>query len=137
MDDIYTLADALIKQDDIRLLEKKDYIATPKPNGYRSLHLIITVPVFFAQQKRDIKVEVQIRTIAMDFWASLEHQMKYKKQIAQQEEIVSQLRFCAESIASVDMKMMDIRHRLESAEDQPSEDDILISKLKKLDMPIF
>lgn len=137
VDDIYTLADALIKQDDIRLLEKKDYIATPKPNGYRSLHLIITVPVFFAQQKRDIKVEVQIRTIAMDFWASLEHQMKYKKQIAQQEEIVSQLRFCAESIASVDMKMMDIRHRLESAEDQPSEDDILISKLKKLDMPIF
>ena len=79
VDDIYALAQALTGQDDITLIEEKDYIKYPKPNGYRSLHLIVSVPVFFSQQKRQIKVEVQIRTIAMDFWASLEHQMKYKR----------------------------------------------------------
>lgn len=136
VDDIYALADALTRQDDITLIEKKDYIASPKPNGYRSLHLIVSVPVFFSQQKRDIKVEVQIRTIAMDFWASLEHQMKYKRDIPDQQYIVDQLRECAETIAGIDLKMLDIRQQLEAAEDAPSEDDILIAKLKKLDTPI-
>ena len=73
------LADCLLKQDDITLIEMKDYIKNPKPNGYRSLHLIISVPIFLKDEKRDMKVEVQLRTIAMDFWASLEHKIRYKK----------------------------------------------------------
>ena len=137
VDDIYALAQALTSQDDITLLEEKDYIRNPKPNGYRSLHLIVSVPVFFSQQKRQIKVEVQIRTIAMDFWASLEHQMKYKREIPDQQHIVAQLKSCAEDIARVDMEMMDIRRRLEESVDEPTEDDLLIARLKKLDTPIL
>ena len=137
VDDIYALAQALTSQDDITLLEEKDYIRNPKPNGYRSLHLIVSVPVFFSQQKRQIKVEVQIRTIAMDFWASLEHQMKYKREIPDQQHIVEQLKNCAEDIARVDREMMDIRRRLEESVDEPTEDDILIARLKKLDTPIL
>ena len=137
VDDIYALANALTSQDDITLIEEKDYIQTPKPNGYRSLHLIVSVPVFFSQQKRQIKVEVQIRTIAMDFWASLEHQMKYKREIPDQQHIVAQLKNCAEDIARVDREMMDIRRRLEESVDEPTEDDILIARLKKLDTPIL
>ena len=137
VDDIYALAQALTGQDDITLIEEKDYIKYPKPNGYRSLHLIVSVPVFFSQQKRQIKVEVQIRTIAMDFWASLEHQMKYKREIPDQQHIVAQLKSCAEDIARVDMEMMDIRRRLEELVDDPTEDDILIARLKKLDTPIL
>ena len=137
VDDIYALANALTSQDDITLLEEKDYIRNPKPNGYRSLHLIVSVPVFFSQQKRQIKVEVQIRTIAMDFWASLEHQMKYKREIPDQQHIVEQLKSCAEDIARVDREMMDIRRRLEESVDDPTEDDLLIARLKKLDTPIL
>lgn len=137
VDDIYALAQALTSQDDITLIEEKDYIKYPKPNGYRSLHLIVSVPVFFSQQKRQIKVEVQIRTIAMDFWASLEHQMKYKREIPDQQHIVAQLKSCAEDIARVDMEMMDIRCRLEESVDEPTEDDLLIARLKKLDTPIL
>ena len=137
VDDIYALAQSLTGQDDITLIEEKDYIKYPKPNGYRSLHLIVSVPVFFSQQKRQIKVEVQIRTIAMDFWASLEHQMKYKREIPDQQHIVAQLKSCAEDIARVDMEMMDIRRRLEESVDDPTEDDILIARLKKLDTPIL
>ena len=137
VDDIYALANALTSQDDITLLEEKDYIRNPKPNGYRSLHLIVSVPVFFSQQKRQIKVEVQIRTIAMDFWASLEHQMKYKREIPDQQHIVAQLKSCADDIARVDQEMMNIRLRLEASADEPSEDDLLIARLKKLDTPIL
>ena len=78
LDDVYTIAQALTKQDDVRLLRIKDYIKEPKENGYRSLHLIVSIPVFFAEMPRDVKVEVQIRTVAMDFWASLEHDIRYK-----------------------------------------------------------
>ena len=78
--DIYTLAKKICEQDDIRLIERKDYIKNPKPNGYRSLHLILEVPVFFMNEKKPMKVEVQMRTIAMDFWASIEHKLYYKKQ---------------------------------------------------------
>ena len=137
VDDIYALAQALTSQDDITLVEEKDYIKNPKPNGYRSLHLIVSVPVFFSQQKRQIKVEVQIRTIAMDFWASLEHQMKYKREIPDQQRIVAQLKNCAEDIARIDQEMMAIRLRLEDSVDEPSEDDLLIARLKKLDTPIL
>ena len=137
VDDIYALAEALTSQDDITLVERKDYISSPKPNGYRSLHLIVSVPVFFSQQTRQIRVEVQIRTIAMDFWASLEHQMKYKREIPDQQHIVAQLKSCADDIARVDQEMMNIRLRLEASADEPSEDDLLIARLKKLDTPIL
>ena len=137
VDDIYALAEALTSQDDITLVERKDYISSPKPNGYRSLHLIVSVPVFFSQQTRQIGVEVQIRTIAMDFWASLEHQMKYKREIPDQQHIVAQLKSCADDIARVDQEMMNIRLRLEASADEPSKDNLLIARLKKLDTPIL
>lgn len=136
IDDIYALAEAFLKQDDITLVASKDYIASPKVNGYRSLHLIVTVPVFFAEQKKDMAVEVQIRTIAMDFWASLEHQMKYKQDIPHQSAIVAELRDCAEEIAAIDQRMMEIRQRIDAAADTPTEEDELLEKLSKLDVLI-
>ncbi|MBR1863305.1 MAG: GTP pyrophosphokinase family protein [Ruminococcus sp.] len=137
IDDIYSIADALIKQDDITLIKRKDYIAEPKPNGYRSLHLIVSVPVFFAEERRDMRVEVQIRTIAMDFWASLEHQLKYKQVIGNQDEIVKRLKNCADVISDTDKEMLSIRSEIELAEDIPSEDDILFEKIKDFDVPIY
>lgn len=136
VDDIYMIADALLKQDDVTLISRKDYIAEPKPNGYRSLHLIVKVPVFFAQQTKNMNVEVQIRTIAMDFWASLEHQLKYKHEIPNQDEIVVKLKKCAEIINATDMEMLNIRNQIEAATDAPTEEDILFDKLSKLDIGI-
>ena len=101
IDDIYKVADMLTAQDDIELIKRKDYIKNPKMNGYRSLHLIIEVPVFFSDHKEQIRVEVQIRTIAMDFWASLEHQLKYKKDIDDAESIMYELRACADVIEPI------------------------------------
>ena len=83
-EDIYRLADLLVQQDDILLLARKDYIENPKPNGYRSLHIIVDIPIFLSEGKRHMKVEVQFRTIAMDFWASVDHKLKYKKEKAVQ-----------------------------------------------------
>ena len=108
-DDIYRLAALLEKQDDIILLEKKDYIKNPKPNGYRSLHLILDIPIFLSNEKKHMKVEVQFRTIAMDFWASLEHKLKYKKNVENSEMIVEQLKKCADSIEKLDYQMQEIR----------------------------
>ena len=113
LDDIYLIADAFLKQDDITLIKRKDYIAQPKPNGYRSLHLIVSVPVFFANEKREMRAEVQIRTIAMDFWASLDHELKYKKEIRDSEEISRELKECADVIAGTDERMLSIRKRIE------------------------
>ena len=112
-DDIYMLADCLLAQDDIRLVMKKDYIKKPKPNGYRSLHLIVEVPIFLTDEKKPMRVEVQFRTIAMDFWASLEHKMKYKKHIAKAESISNELFYCAELIAQLDGRMQQIRQKIE------------------------
>ncbi len=112
IDDIYKVADMLTAQDDIELIKTKDYIKNPKRNGYRSLHLIIDVPVFFSDHKKKIRVEVQIRTIAMDFWASLEHQVKYKKNIRDAENIVYELRACADVISWTDYHMQAIRDRI-------------------------
>lgn len=113
-EDIYMLADCLLKQDDITLIEKKDYIKNPKANGYRSLHLIISVPIFLQNEKKNMKVEVQLRTIAMDFWASLEHKLRYKKKIS--DDIAAQLAYelkdCAEKSAQLDKHMQDIREQL-------------------------
>lgn len=112
-DDIYMLADCLIAQDDLVLIEKKDYIRNPKPNGYRSLHLILEVPIFLTDEKKMMRVEVQFRTIAMDFWASLEHKMKYKQDVENSESIAEELYYCAELIAQLDGRMQQIRKKIE------------------------
>ena len=115
-DDVYELADALLKQDDIELIEKKDYIKNPKPNGYRSLHIIVGIPIFLAHEKRIMKVEIQLRTIAMDFWASLEHQLYYKKSTTFTKEMAKELLTCAELSAELDNKMDSLRKRVLSDE---------------------
>lgn len=107
--DAYMLADALLSQDDICLVEKKDYIKEPKENGYRSLHLIVTVPIFLEREKRIMKVEIQLRTIAMDFWASLEHQLRYKKEREFTDEMAHELYECAEMSAELDVRMEKLR----------------------------
>ena len=112
IDDIYSVADMLTRQDDITLIETKDYIQNPKPNGYRSLHLIIEVPVFFSDRKQPMRVEVQIRTIAMDFWASLEHQLKYKKDVQNAEHIQLELKECADVISHTDLRMQRIKNEI-------------------------
>ncbi len=112
IDDIYAIADILASHDDIKLLKKKDYIEHPKPNGYRSLHLIVTVPVYLSSGKKVVPVEIQIRTIAMDFWASLEHQLHYKTDKNVSDELAEQLRVCAETINDTDMQMQSIYQRL-------------------------
>ncbi len=135
-DDIYKIADAFLKQDDITLIEKKDYIKNPKPNGYHSLHLIVKIPVFFMENKKLVPVEVQIRTIAMDFWASLEHQIRYKRNIPEQEKINAELKECADVISEIDQKMLRLRMQIEAAEDAPTEEDALLDQLRRLDAPI-
>lgn len=109
LEDVYLLADALLKQDDVTLIEKKDYIENPKPNGYRSLHLIVSVPIFLANEKRMMRVEIQLRTIAMDFWASLEHQLRYKKDTEFTEAMMQELYNCAEISADLDVRMDALR----------------------------
>lgn len=113
IEDIYDVAAMFMKQDDIEVIEIKDYIKNPKPNGYRSLHLIVQVPIFLSDKALPMRVEVQIRTIAMDFWASLEHQVKYKKGIPDAEAISAELKDCAETINVTDMKMQEIYHKIQ------------------------
>ena len=113
-DDIYATAKMLTDQDDIRVIQVKDYIINPKPNGYRSLHLILEVPIFLSNEKKNMKVEVQFRTIAMDFWASLEHKLKYKKNIENAEEISKELQRCAEASSQLDLRMQALRDRIEA-----------------------
>ncbi|MEE1046668.1 MAG: GTP pyrophosphokinase family protein [Clostridia bacterium] len=110
--DIYTLADAFLNQDDITLIEKKDYIANPKPNGYRSLHLIVEIPIFLHDEKKMMKVEVQFRTISMDWWASLEHKIRYKKEVEIPSGVATELKECAEAAAILDNRMESIQKRI-------------------------
>lgn len=117
IDDIYTVAEMISNQDDILVVTKKDYIKNPKPNGYRSLHLVLQVPIFLSDGKRMMNVELQIRTIAMDFWASLEHQIHYKKFKEDKVEIVEQLEECATIIYETDLKMQSIHKELFSVKD--------------------
>ena len=112
-EDVYLIARYLLQQDDVELVSSKDYIRHPKANGYRSLHLIIETPIFLADEKRLMRVEVQLRTIAMDFWASLEHKMRYKKDLNCAEEIAEELKECAEESARLDARMQRIRARIE------------------------
>lgn len=116
--DIYMLADCLLSQDDITLIERKDYIEHPKPNGYRSLHLIVEIPIFLHNQKRLMKVEVQLRTISMDCWASLEHKIFYKKNVQDAQRVEQELIACAELAQHLDSRMERIYR--ETLGDQPA-----------------
>lgn len=120
IDDIYDVAHMLSIQDDIKIIEIKDYIKNPKPNGYRSYHMIIEIPVFFSDRKLPMRLEIQIRTIAMDFWASLEHELKYKKDMDESEEIANELEECANVINKTDEKMLQIRNRIMKNEEKCS-----------------
>lgn len=112
LDDVYMLADAFLGQDDVTLITKKDYIKNPKENGYRSLHLIVGIPIFLANEKQIMHVEIQLRTIAMDFWASLEHQLRYKKDREFTSEMAQELLHCAEMSADLDERMDRLRSQL-------------------------
>ena len=121
-EDIYELADSFLRQDDIVLIEKKDYIKNPKPSGYRSLHLIVQVPIFLQKNKKMVNVEVQFRTIAMDFWASLEHKLRYKKNIPadKAQYLEEEMYACAKISADLDMRMQHVRDVI--AENVPPDD---------------
>ena len=112
-EDIYKLSDLLVQQDDILLLARKDYIENPKANGYRSFHIIVDIPIFLSDGKKHMKVEVQFRTIAMDFWASVDHKLKYKKKLAHPEEVVARLKKCADTLSELDEEMEAIRQSLD------------------------
>ncbi len=115
IDDIYMLADCLISQDDVKLICAKDYIKAPKSNGYRSLHLIVEIPIFLKNEKKFVKVEVQLRTIAMETWARLEHRMRYKKNLSKEllKQTEDELLECAELSNTLDLKMQKIRNKIE------------------------
>ena len=109
---VYSIAKSLLKQDDIKLITAKDYIQNPKGNGYRSLHLIVEIPIYLSNHKRSMKVEIQLRTIAMDFWASLEHQLNYKKNHVLTDKMKEELIQCAQISAQLDEKMDYLRKEL-------------------------
>ena len=121
--DIYLIADMISKQNDLTILARRDYIKNHKPSGYRSLHLIIEIPIFLQNEKKMMKVEVQFRTIAMDFWASVEHKVRYKKNIpdSEAEQLAAELSSCADQIAAMDNKMEEIRRRIAEAEEREAE----------------
>ena len=117
-EDIYVLADCLLQQDDIKLIEVKDYIKNPKPSGYRSLHLIVQVPIFLQNTKKFVNVEVQFRTIAMDFWASLEHDLKYKAvRKIQGIDSYHELKDCSRIIEEVESRMQVLARALDAVDE--------------------
>ena len=115
IEDVYTVVDMLKQFSDLKIILEKDYIKNPKENGYRSYHLVFEVPLDIGGEIHPVNIEIQIRTIAMDFWSNLEHQMKYKKDIKNQEMIVSELKNCADEIASIDIKMQSIRRMINNS----------------------
>ncbi len=119
IEDIYMLRDALLSQDDVHLVLEKDYIKNPKPNGYRSLHLIIETPIYLTSGKKLVRCEVQLRTIAMDFWASLDHKIKYKQDIPNEESIEEEMKYSAEMINQLDLRMQQIHNKIRKAKDKP------------------
>ena len=115
IDDIYTVANLIAGQDDIKVIKIKDYIKNPKPNGYRSYHMIVEIPVFFSKGKTPIRVELQIRTNGMDFWATLEHQLRYKKGIEDlpgYAEISEELLRSAQAVIETDNEMQQIKNKI-------------------------
>jgi putative GTP pyrophosphokinase len=116
--DIYHIAEMLVNQNDIKVLEVKDYIKSPKPSGYKSYHLLVTVPIFLSDKKIDAKVEIQIRTVAMDFWASLEHKIHYKFEGNAPEHIQEELVECAKMVSDLDTKMQSLNEEVQSMLDE-------------------
>ena len=116
IDDIYEIARMLARQQDVRIINVKDYIKHPKDNGYRSYHMIVEIPVYFSDEVRPVRCEIQIRTIAMDFWATLDHDMQYKKEVEDAEAIMQELKECADIIHNTDEKMMRLRERIHRIE---------------------
>lgn len=118
-EDMFSLAESLLSQDDVTLIERRDYVASPKPSGYRSLHLIVEVPIFLEREKRCVKVEVQLRTISMNFWASLEHQLRYKKDLAEEDAaaVAAELADLADTAAELDRRMQALRNYLDDGEE--------------------
>jgi putative GTP pyrophosphokinase len=112
IDEVYAISELLEKQEDIAVIKKSDYIKHPKPSGYRSLHLVVSVPVFLSSTTERVPVEVQIRTVAMDYWASLEHEMRYKGHSGVNETLKTQLKDCAETLFATDLRMQDIYNKL-------------------------
>lgn len=110
--DVYTVAGMLGDQDDVEIVKTKDYIAAPKPNGYRSLHLIVRIPVFLSNRVERVKVEIQMRTIAMDFWAAVEHKLFYKYDGEAPEDFAAELRVAAETAADLDARMNALYQRI-------------------------
>ena len=119
IDDVYRVAEMLARQTDVEIIKKQDYIQTPNYNGYRSLHLDIRVPVYLSDRTEYVVAEIQIRTIAMDFWASLDHKLKYKHSLSNPEEISKELKECAESIAVNDERMQLIKNKIYGESIQP------------------
>ncbi len=126
IDDVYMLAKSIVRQDDVKLLKIKDYIRSPKPNGYRSLHLILEVPIFLHNEKRYIRVEVQLRTIAMETWANLEHNLRYKKGLDDEilDKISGELNKCAELSHALDIRMQEVKNIVENYEDDDEDDEV-------------
>ena len=118
--DIYRLAEMIGNQSDLKVLSIKDYIKNPKESGYKSYHMLVSVPIFLSDSVVDTKVEIQIRTIAMDFWASLEHKLRYKKDIPadQAQQLQEELLACAAQSAQLDNRMQEIRNQLVSRADK-------------------
>ncbi len=112
IDDIYAMAELLTMHDSFKVIKVKDYIENPKPSGYRSFHMVLTVPVCMSTSNRRVPVEIQIRTIAMDFWAALEHQLHYKTNCEVPASLKQELLECAETIALTDMRMQDIYQQI-------------------------
>ena len=122
-EDVFFLAKCLKDQSDIEIITEKDYISHPKPNGYRSLHLTILLPVFFAKKEIHVPVEIQLRTIAMDFWASLEHKLRYKKDLPEElsRQLEHELFECAETSAALDLRMERIKRRISDPDDNSTQ----------------
>ena len=109
--DVYRIAQMLERQRDLNIIYVKDYIKYPKSSGYKSYHMIVSVPIYLSERKVEAKVEIQIRTVAMDFWATLEHRIKYKQDIPNQDEIIEELKQCADTISQTDERMLSIREK--------------------------
>ncbi|MGN1084149.1 MAG: GTP pyrophosphokinase family protein, partial [Lachnospiraceae bacterium] len=130
--DIYQISELIRKQSDVKVLKIKDYIANPKPNGYTSYHMIVSVPIFLSDMTIDTKVEIQIRTIAMDFWASLEHKMYYKFEGNAPENIRRELKECADLVGFLDRKMLAINEEIKKYSDDEEEEELISETLRSL-----
>lgn len=122
VNDISRIANLLLKQSDVTLIRMKDYVSNPKPNGYRSLHLVVKVPIFLAESVEYTPVEIQIRTIAMDLWASLEHKLKYKTDENVSKELAARLTVCADQLTAIDKEMQDIYKAINGYDDEEEEE---------------